>query len=65
MEEESCFVLPNGGGDGVGNGSDGDGKVGLVLIDIIKGFCTVGAGNLVRKIRKFRTHFRFLQTILS
>lgn len=25
-----------------------DAKAGLVLVDIINGFCTVGAGNLVR-----------------
>jgi hypothetical protein len=25
----------------------GDVKIGLVLIDVVNGFCTVGAGNLV------------------
>lgn len=27
-----------------------DAKPGLVLVDIINGFCTVGAGNLVRSL---------------
>lgn len=44
-DEEACFLLP-GSVDNAGNSSDCDGKVGLVLIDIINGFCTVGAGNL-------------------
>lgn len=26
-----------------------DGETGLVLVDIINGFCTVGAGNLVSR----------------
>jgi len=29
---------------------DGDGDTGLVLVDIVNGFCTVGAGNLVRSL---------------
>lgn len=33
--EEETVVVP------------GDAKAGLVLVDIINGFCTVGAGNLV------------------
>lgn len=36
FEEESVFISE-------------DAKAGLVLVDIINGFCTVGAGNLVRK----------------
>lgn len=28
-------------------------KAGLVLVDIINGFCTVGAGNLVLKLNLF------------
>ena len=34
------FVLGSGGAAGR--------RVGLVLIDLVNGFCTVGAGNLVR-----------------
>lgn len=39
FEEESVFIS-----EGV--------KAGLVLVDIINGFCTVGSGNLVRENSK-------------
>lgn len=37
IEEESLIITE-------------DVKAGLVLVDIINGFCTVGAGNLVHKL---------------
>lgn len=40
IEEESVIITE-------------DVKAGLVLVDIINGFCTVGAGNLVHKLNLF------------
>ena len=59
FEEETEFVLTK---------EREQGKVlGLVLVDIVNGFCTVGAGNLVcfqfflifTPISKFRIFYRF------
>jgi len=39
----------------------GDVKTGLVLVDVVNGFCTVGAGNLVR----LRCVLFFLRLVVS
>lgn len=44
-----------------------DAKAGLVLVDIINGFCTVGAGNLVRAesfLPSFLPAFLFQKTLI-
>lgn len=39
----------------------GDTKTGLVLVDVVNGFCTVGAGNLVISLFPFYTVFLMIQ----
>ena len=36
----------------------GDVNTGLVLVDVVNGFCTVGAGNLVIPFADFSSPFR-------
>lgn len=39
----------------------GDTKTGLVLVDVVNGFCTVGAGNLVISLFPFCAVFLIIQ----
>lgn len=41
----------------------GDVKTGLVLVDIVKGFCNVGGGNMVNR-KRLKTLYAYIYTCM-